>query len=213
MYRSLIIISFLLINFTTAFGQNQWKLKTEKDGIKVYTSPVLNSKVKAVRVECTFQATLSQFIAVILDVKGCVDWVYHTRSCELVKQISPAELYYYSEINLPWPVENRDFVAHLTVTQNPHTKAVTIDGPAVAGFVPVKKDIVRINGSKGKWVVEPVGNEVKVEYTLQIDPGGAIPAWLVNMFAAEGPLQSFQKLKLQLKKSQYRNVRLSFIQD
>jgi len=209
------ILFFIPFLFTTAlFAQNQWTLKSETDGIKVYTSPVSDSKVKAIRVECNYQATLSQLVTVLLDVKGCTEWVYHTKSCVLLKQVSPSELYYYSEVSLPWPAQNRDFVAHLIVTQDADSKIVTMDGPAVNGLVPVKDGIVRVAKSKGKWTITPIGkDEIHVEYTLQTDPGGNIPAWLVNLVSSEGPVQSFKSLKQQLKKPELKNATLAFIRN
>lgn len=117
----------------------------------------------------------------------------------------------YSEVSLPWPAANRDFVAHLIVTQNPDTKVITIDGPAVAGFIPVKEGIVRIIDSKGKWIITPIGtNQIKVEYSIHVDPGGSLPSWLVNMFATEGPLKIFAGIKVQLQKSAYKNIEFAF---
>jgi hypothetical protein len=138
--------------------------------------------------------------------------VYHTKTCTLIKQVSPSELYYYSEINMPWPTANRDFVAHLTVTQDPVTKVISIDGPAVQGMVPQKKGIVRIEHSTGKWTITPWGSDrLKVEYTLHCEPGGNIPSWMVNMFATEGPLQVFRELKIQIQKPVYKTAALPFV--
>lgn len=210
-----IYLSFLLVlKLSLAFGQSDWKLNTEKDGIKVYTSIMPDSKIKAVKVECNLNATSSQLIALLMDVNTSPDWEYHTKSCKLLKQVSATELYYYSEISLPWPVQNRDFVAHLIITQNPDTKVVTVDGPAVQGFVPVKKGIVRVYNSSGKWIITPAGvDQLKVEYTIHVDPGGSVPAWLVNMFAAEGPLKFFKSLKIQLQKPAYQNVAIASIEN
>jgi hypothetical protein len=157
---------------------------------------------------------LPQLTAVLMDIKAAPEWVYATKSCVLLKQVSPADVYYYSEVKLPWPVQNRDFVAHLTVSQNPDTKVVTIDGPVINGMVPPKDGIVRVDHSKGKWTLIPISkNEVKIEYILQTDPGGAIPAWIVNLFASEGPMQSFKKLKLQLQKPAYKNVSVPYVRN
>ncbi len=213
MHRTLLVLLLVLLKLSVS-AQTDWALNTEKEGIKVYTSLVPNSKVKAVKVECELNANPTQLVAVLLNVNTCTEWVYHTKSCTLVKQVSPSELYYYSEISLPWPAENRDFVAHLTVTQNPETKEVIVDGPAVPGFVPEKSGIVRISHSKGKWIITPTGkNQIKVVYTLHVEPGGNIPAWMVNMFAAEGPIQIFKKLKIQLQKTEYKNAVLGFIKN
>jgi hypothetical protein len=212
--KILALLLLLSISTVNVFAQPNWTLKSDHDGIKVFTSPVPDSKVKALRVECNFQANLSQMVTVLLDVKTCTEWVYHTKSCTVLKQVSPAELYYYSEVSLPWPVKNRDFVAHLTASQNAVTKVVTVDGPAVAGMVPVKEGIVRIANSKGKWIITPLkDNEIKVEYTLSVDPAGSIPAWVVNLVSSEGPIQSFKALKLQLKKPEYKNASLPFIKN
>ena len=214
MYKIVFIALLLIVKLNPASAQSDWKLSTEKDGIKVYTSQVPDSKIKAIKVECDIKATSAELVALLMDVKTSPDWVYHVKSCTLVKQVSPSELYYYSEVSLPWPAANRDFVAHLTVTQDPDTKVVTIEGPAVAGFVPLKKGIVRVNDSKGKWVITPSGaDQVRVEYTIHVDPGGGLPSWMVNMFATEGPLHIFRNMKVQLQKQPYKNIVLAFVKN
>lgn len=214
MHRSGSAILFLLVTCQTSFAQTSWKLEKDKNDIKIYTSALTGSKVKAVKVECEIQARPSQLVALLLDIDAAPEWVYHTKSAKLVKRVSPSELYYYSEVILPWPVQNRDFIAHLTVTQDQESRIVTVDGPAVSGFVPEKKGIVRIDNSKGKWIIIPAGKDkVRISYTLHVDPGGTLPAWLVNMFAAEGPSHIFEQLKLQVSKQKYKNIHLPFIQD
>jgi hypothetical protein len=210
MKKILLILMLFVWKVAPVSAQITWKLNTEKDGIKVYTSIVPESKIKAVKVEGTFNATQAQLVALLMDVNTAADWIYHTKSSVLVKQVSPTELYYYSEINLPWPTANRDFVAHLTVTQNPETRIVTIEGPVVSGFVAQKQGVVRITDANGKWMITPIGNDrVKVEYAIHLDPGGSLPSWLVNMFAAEGPIKIFKGIKLQLQKRAYKNSALA----
>ncbi|HZX59063.1 MAG TPA: START domain-containing protein [Mucilaginibacter sp.] len=192
-------------------GSN-WVLKENKDGVKIYTGDVANSKVKAIKVECELDATLSQVVAALMDIKTSEAWLYHTAGNYIVKQVSPGELYYYSLVEMPWPVSNRDFIAHLIVSQNEITKVVTIDAPCVADMVPVKAKIVRIANSKGKWILSPVGKDhVKILYTLHADPGGSIPAWLTNLFVTDGPSHSFKKLKVHLQKPVYKNAKLDYI--
>jgi hypothetical protein len=195
-------------------GQDGWKLKTNKDSIAIFTRTFPDSKFKAIKVEVELDATLSQLVAVILDVNTGAEWVYSTKSSVLLKQVSPSELYYYSEVNVPWPAANRDFIAQLKAVQDSHSRVVTIYGPTFPDYLPAKKDIVRVRRSEGKWVISPVAkNRIRVEYTLRVDPGGDLPAWLVNMFASKGPYESFRKLKEQLQKPVYANMKLPFIMD
>ncbi len=213
--RAILFISVILTMLhLPGYGQENWKLRTEKEGIAIFTRALPDSKFKAVKVECELAATLSQLIAVILDVNTGAQWVYSTKSYVLLKQVSPSELYYYSEVSVPWPASNRDFIAQLKVVQDTHTRVVTVYGPTVPDYLPVKKDIVRVPKSEGKWVISPVGKDrIKVEYTLRVDPGGDIPAWLINLFATKGPYESFKNLKAQLKKPAYAQAHLSFITD
>lgn len=196
----------------TTSAQDNWKLKTEDEGIKVYTRAVTNSNFKAVKVNCLVAANASQFVAVIMDIKNSVNWAYHTKSATVLKQVSPSELYYYSEVQVPWPVHNRDFICHITVKQNPQTKVITIDAPCLGDYIPEKEGIVRVKQSVGKWVITPAGKDaLNIEYTLALDPGGDVPAWLINLFAAEGPMQTFKRLKIQLQNPVYQHVELPYI--
>jgi hypothetical protein len=209
-----IVITLLFCCWMRGNGQSDWEFKTEKEGIKVYTRTFPDSKFKAIRVDLDLQATLSQIVALLMDVNTGPEWVYATKTCVLLKQVSPSEVVYYSEVKLPWPVANRDFIAQLKVTQDAKTKVVTIDGPVIPDFVPVKEGIVRVRQSVGKWVITPLGpHHIKIVYTLRTDPGGDLPPWLFNLFVTKGPTESFKNLQEQLKKPAYAHARLSYIED
>lgn len=214
MTKKILLILFSAALFGFAQAQNGWVLKTDNDGIKVYTGTTPGSKIKSIKVECTLQTTLSQLAVALLDINTSKQWVYNTKSVVLLKQVSPGDLYYYSEVNVPWPVNNRDFIAHLKLSQNTETKVMTLDAENVPGYMPAKPNVVRIQQSVGKWVATPAGaNNVKVEYTLFADPGGNVPAWLINMFITKGPLESFKKLRELLNNQAYNNPRFAFVKN
>ena len=207
---------FLLIFFSGGFcaclGQEAWKERINRDGIRIYSKQIAGSKLNIIRVDCTISASLSQFVALILDVDAGADWLYSTKSSSLVKKVSPSELYYYSEINFPWPAANRDFVGHLRVSQNRDTKTVTIDAENVAGFVPEKKGVIRIVSSTGKWTLtKKENNQLVVEYILQADPGGTLPSWITNLFDTKGPFETFKNLRQKIQKQIYVSAHLPFI--
>lgn len=204
----------LLLLSANSFSQKNWELKVDKEGIKVYTKTAANSAYKSVKTVCTIDATLSRLTAVLLDIEHTVDWVYATKKCNVLKQVSASELIYYSEVSAPWPVSNRDFIVRLWAVQDEKTKAVSVLSENKPAFLPEYDNIVRIKQSHSQWVMEPLPNgKVKVEFILQVNPGGNIPAWLINLFATKGPYESFKKLRLQVKKDIYNNVKLPFIKD
>ena len=206
-------ILFLFLHFLT-FAQKDWKLHTNKDGIQVYTSLPENSPFKAVRTVGNVETSLSKLAYVLMDVSNTEDWVYGAKNSQLIKKFTPADLIYYAEAALPWPISNRDFIIRITLTQDPVSKVITIVAQNLPKQVPEKKGLVRIQQSAGLWKLTPVGkNLVQVDYTLQVDPGGLLPAWLVNLFASTGPYQSLKALRNEVQLAKYRYAALEEIKD
>ncbi len=206
----LLILLFSGLSFCSA--QDVWKERINKEGILVYSKQTQGSKLNIIKVNCTVTASLSQFVALILDVDAGAEWLYSTKSSSLVKRVSAAELYYYSEIDFPWPAANRDFVGHLRVTQNKENKTVTIDAENVDSFVPEKQGVIRMLSSKGKWtLIKHENNQLLVEYVLKADPAGTLPSWITNLFDTKGPFETFKNLRKQLQKPVYVSAHLPFI--
>jgi len=205
------------ILFFTGFSsaaQTDWELKAEKEGIQVYTKQMDSSPLKTIKAVFTISTSLAGLTAVLMDINSSMDWVYATKKIALLKKISPAELVYYSEIEIPWPVSNRDFIVDLIVSQDEKTKVVTVAGRSKPGYLPVYKNIVRIRQSYSKWLITPLQNGlVKIEYLLEVDPGGSVPAWLINLFAAKGPFETCKKLREQVRKPAYSHINLPFIKE
>src|SRR6185312_17431798 len=211
--KRVIIAIFLSLSFTTLYATD-WELKKDQDGIKVFSASVPNSNIKAVKVECMLTASPSQLVALLLDTKAHEQWVYSTKISYLVKKVSDLEQIYYSEIKMPWPITNRDVLVDFKITQDTMSRVISVNATAVSGYIPVKDGIIRVLLSKVNWSVTPVGNnQLKIEYTAQADPGGSVPAWVVNMFCDKGPFETFKKLRTMLASGDYKNVHLKFIKD
>jgi len=199
---------------TLVHAQPVWELKKDKEGIKVYTGSIPNSNLKAIKVTCILNSSLSQLAALLLDIKAHEKWVYHTKTSYLVKQLSANHLLYYSELDMPWPLSNRDVVVEINISQQPGSKVMNVSANAVGHYVPLQKDKVRVSLSKVNWTVTPVGNnQISVEYIAQADPGGEVPAWIVNSFSTKGPFETFEKLKEMLASSAYGNTQYDFVKD
>jgi hypothetical protein len=213
--RCFFITGCILFFITTLLhAQTDWQLRVDKEGIKVYTRQMENSSLKAVKTVCTINASLPALTAVLMDINSSADWVYATKKISLLKKVSASDLIYYSEIAIPWPVTNRDFIVLLKVTQDPKTKAVSVIGDNKPDYLPVVKNIVRIKKSYSKWLITPMPNgQLKIEYILEVDPSGSVPVWLTNMFATKGPLETFKKLREQVKKPVYQHTNLDFIKE
>jgi hypothetical protein len=180
----------------------------------VYTCASGHLKFKSVKASFTVNARLSQLVAFVLDVNNYCDWQYHTVRAQLLKKINEQEVMYYTEIAAPWPVSNRDMVVDLKFSQDSRTKVLTITSQTVPRWVPEKDHIVRVPMSQGSWTVVPLSSSVlKVEYFVLIDPGGSVPAWMINMVAAQAPYDSFKMLKDKIRQKKFLNSKVPFILD
>lgn len=180
----------------TAGAQHSWKLSKESKGIRVYTSPTNNSPYNSIKLECTFAGNYDALLAIINNVPGHKKWVYNVKTTKLLKRVSPFEFYYYTETALPWPMSNRDCVIHTRIKRDSLNRFLTIQSVDHTGLVPEKSGKVRVQRSNINWLVTmPAANTLHIVYTVEVDPGGGAPAWMVNGFADKGPYESFKKLE------------------
>jgi hypothetical protein len=182
------------------YSQYNWKLSKDKDGIRVYESDVQNSNFKSIKVECVLQGTYDKLMAILNDVARHKEWIYHSKTSNILKRNSTRDFYYYTETSMPWPMSNRDAVVHLTMNRDSLNRFLKITATGVPDYIPEKSGKVRVPRSSINWYVTmPSSTSINIVYTFDADPGGSIPGWLVNMFADKGPYESFKKLSELLK--------------
>jgi hypothetical protein len=207
----LIILALWCVHFP-GLAQTSWELKKDKNGIKVYSRTNTHSKFNELKVETILPGRLADLAAVIMDIPAYPEWSFSVKASKVLRQISPSEVYFYTEINSPWPAENRDLPIHLHITQNPSTKVMTIAVECIPELIPHRKNIVRVPVSKETWTVTPVDKStIRVDYQLEVDPGADPPGWLVNMFSVKGPFETFTRLKEQIQLPKYKASPSSFV--
>ncbi|OYU55448.1 MAG: lipid-binding protein [Chitinophagaceae bacterium BSSC1] len=210
-YISILFTCFLCYSLE---AQTEWNLKKDKEGIAVYTAKLEDSKFKSIRVVCEFHASLSQLVAVLMQPSLQPEWVLATKEANLVKQISSARIYYYAEAALPWPMNNRDMVIDLSMSQHPITKLLTIRANTIDNILPIKEGKQRVPLSQAIWLVQPLpDNKISIDYQIKIDPGGGIPPWMVNLFIGKAPFESFKNLSKLLSDKRFKGQHFDFLKD
>ena len=198
----------------SAKGQDNWTLRKDKNGIKVFSRPTKNFKFDELKVECEIDGRISQIAALLMDVNMQYKWAYKTIKSQLLKQVSAADVFFYTEIEIPWPYQNRDMVVYQVTRQNPVTKVLTVEAKNTDNYLPAKEDIVRLKYSSAIWTITPISNKkLKIDYRLQLDVGENVPAWLANLFSVSGPYESFSNLKERIKLPVYAQATFPFITD
>ena len=212
-FRLLLVLSVCFVPFCMN-GQISWHLKKDKENIKVYTGTSPNSPFKSVKVTCTLPGTLAKLTALLLDVDAHKDWVYSTKYSYLVKQVSPQQQIYYSELDLPWPLSNREIVVRMNILQDPVSKVLIVKIDNAENRIAVKSGTVRVPASSVTWKVTQLKKDsLSIEYFGQADPGGSVPAWAANSFCTKGPYETFSNLRRLISSPVYANSSFNFISE
>lgn len=205
----LLSASFIfLVNFH-AFSQSDsisdWKLAKEKNGIQVYTRFMEGAKFKEYKTIAEMDASAEELIDILLDVESYSKWMAHVKLAEILETDGDDRFYVYSEVAVPWPFDNRDEVTLSVVSRDEVSKEIQIEISIIPDYIPEKKGIIRMPSGKGLWVFTPLENgKTQVYHQFGGDPGGNIPAWIVNMFLVDGPYKTMLSLQEVIAKKSYK---------
>lgn len=192
----LLAITVLFTLSLTATAQDNWELRRDDEGIKIYSRRPNGGKLIELRLLTQYNATPQQLINTLLDIGNYSNWIYGNKRAGIVRKVNDHDIIYFTEAHLPWPIQDRDLVTELSIIPATSTAPLMIQARSVQGILPPKPHYIRVPYSLALWRVVPEGaNRINVDYTFSIDPGGSIPGWLVNMTIASGPYKSFLKLR------------------
>ncbi len=208
------VILICILNTSFCFSNNDWHLKKVDKGITVYTRESENSGFEELKAITHLKTSVSSIVALLYDFEAYPAWVYKCGKSGTLKIISEKELIHYQTIMAPWPVDNRDFVVNIKIHQNKKTKVITINSYAMGNYIPVFPGYVRIMKFDGSWVITPQNDgTVEIEYQLLVDPGGYVPAWVVNMVVIEGPFETMTNIKERVFRNKYQKAKIPFIEE
>lgn len=174
-------------------------LKKEKDGIRIYSCPVATSDLLAIQVMFNVTTTMEKYVSMVINIDNYKLWRHSEMNHKLLKQISDHELIYYTQIKAPFPVSDRDLVAHIVIGMDSVTQVLTITTEAMPDYLPQEKDFVRIPKSKSVMKLTPLKDgKLQADCFIETDPGGQIPTWVINAVSASTPYETFKKLIQQL---------------
>lgn len=171
-----------------------WKLVTSDGDLKVYKRDKAGSKYKEIKIENIIEASAEDVAAALFNADDYKDWIYKCAESKKVKTLNDHEFVYYTRADLPSPLWDRDIVAHSTYRFDGGTHY--FNSKEAPGEVDEKAKAVRVKKFSTAWIIKDIGNnKTSIVNQLHFEPGGSIPAWLVNMSIAKGPKKTMANLK------------------
>lgn len=173
------------IAFTTrnpALDQ-QWDCSTT-GAIKICSRAVPGSAIREVLAKTVIAAPSARVFAAISDYSRYPEFMPYVTESEIVKNEAEA-LWVFQQLDLPWPISDRYYTIQMLADMS----------CAAQGAYRLQWNLVRDDPSLHRGVGEPTllnvgawelqlgsaGTSTYVTYFIHTDPGGALPAWAINM--------------------------------
>jgi hypothetical protein len=207
------IVTGLFSNFRLS-AQCNWELKKETKDIQVYTCKKPESPFKAFQVHAVFETkNIASIAAAILDVENYVNWMPDAEEAVVIKKFTDGHDIHYIRTGAPWPVDDRDGVYEQQAVYLKDKNRVVIEINALKGYdYPEKDKVVRMISGSGFWEITKAGSgKFKLFYEYFPNPGGNVPAWLVNASVVKIPFKMMENLKKIVEKGAYDDAQLDFM--
>lgn len=213
MTNKLILLTFGLFAYVfTSQAQNDWVFKNEKEGVKVYYRKT--SDVYELKLVTSLKVPLTGLVLLLSEVDNYPKWGYKVSESRELKRVSDVETYYYSKLDFPWPLDDRDIIVRSTMEQDPLTRKVVATSIAQPDYLPGNKGVVRMRNARTTWTLIPgVGGWTYVEYHIYSDPGGSLPDWLVNMALDVGPRETIKSIRNFVQQEKYQSAKLAHVKN
>lgn len=205
---------FILLFFGALHSQNPdgWIFKNEKGGVKVYYRKT--SDIYELKLITSIKSSLSGLVYLLSEVENYPKWGYKVAESRLLSHNSEKESVYYSRLDFPWPLDDRDIIMQNRIEQDPGTGKIIATSLAVPQQLAEKTGIVRITNAKTVWTIVPgTGGWLYVEYYIYSDPGGSLPDWLVNMAIDVGPRETIKNIREFVAAPKYQAAKLAYIKE
>jgi hypothetical protein len=178
---------------------DDWRLKKDKDGVRVYTRWIEATDVRKARqmkVEMVVESSIENILMVLKDDVNAKKWAYRAKEFYNFDIIDENNWYSYSELSIPWPFQNKDLITKNHLVRIPSENQVRVDITGVADYLPEKKSLSRIPHFEGGWTLTRTGDDaVKIEYLVFTKSEPVLPRWIIDPIVEQGAWETLNNFR------------------
>lgn len=150
---------------------DDWELIINSDGVKIYEQWVTGKrgfKVRKRKGIMEVNSTVTKAADIIANDSKTKLWMSGVADSYTLKKINSNEWYSHIIFNLPWPLENRDIVAHCIKKQVNENIRLSISSEEK--FIPEKESFTRMTDYEATWEIEKLSkNKALIKFTALSD--------------------------------------------
>ncbi len=179
----ILLVTALVAAAPALAATNAWQRVSSKEGVSVFRRAHEGTGVKEVRATGSIRAGWEKLEGIVDDVEIFQEIIPYMSSSDVISRQGDSVISHHV-INVP-KISPRDVVVRLSKAESTMPdgrKVLTINFVSVKGGPPPAAGIVRMASLMGRarMVAQPSG-ETTVDLRIYAEPGGNIPAALVNM--------------------------------
>lgn len=211
MIRIIFLSVFLSFGVAIIAQDGEWKFRKEENGIKAYTQKHDWTKFDEYRVEATLETNISNIIALFKDFsvypsifKGCDKVITHIDE--------PDRYVNYIISNAPFPAKDRDGVYQNVMSYDATKKSLHIDVTCINDYYEKSSKFIQIENCKGFWdITEVAPGKVEIVHQFVLDPGGIVPAFIINMQTVKAPIHTLSAMQKLVNLPKYQNKKFAIL--
>lgn len=196
LYGATLAISLLGIG-----GGGYWEKYDDRDGITLWRRRAPGSHLVTFRGRGSVGASIDRVTAVLRGSERDPEWMADCVDAATVRFLSVTDAVIYHRTGSPVPfISDRDTVLKVATKVDAGRRTILMTFTQTRDPLrPPVKGVVRMPRLVGHWRLVAKGPfTTEVEYQVQADPGGFIPAWLVNLVTRKLPFRTLQGLRQQV---------------
>lgn len=204
-FALIIVLVALLVGHVawTNSGSNQWRLVSERDGVRIWALKTPGYSLMKYKVNVRFDAELPNVLFTLTDLDTGKD--FGASDIRRIEEVSaPAVFYAYDtyKLALPGPFGNVEVVILNQCYEEPDTKRFHVNVYAAPNKIPRDGSSSRIVHLSNNWTLTPVSGGVDVESISEMDLG--LPYVLANLAMPEVIDTQVETMRAMLKTDRYK---------
>lgn len=192
----------LLALMTLSPEARAWKVIMTKAGVEVAQQSVPGSPLMAFRGQGVMDVPIATLVSVLLNDDIATEWVDLQAEHYVIRQTSEDKKLIYERYDLPFPIDDRDYVITQVASYDDANKVFTLDFESVSDPAkPALDCCVRAMAYRTFWRLTKVDDwNTKVEVEVHTDPKGMLPSWIINLIQEDWPWKTISGLVKRAKK-------------
>ncbi len=205
--------SLALISEVSAVDE-EWRLRRDRDSIQACSRKIEAYAHAAVKTVTVMEGvSLASLVALTEeDVEACPAWADKCAQSYVHERVSETEACIHIRNSMPFPVKDRDLLAHVKWSQNPANLEVVMESVAMSGMLDKVRGRLRLTGANAGWKFLPLdSNTVQITNEAHINPDSNLPGWVTKLLLVDTPFETRKAFVAEVARPKYQNASLSFI--